>query len=478
MRTDAPTPPRERVAGSLPTGLSTARLTVLLTLTQSPLLLLWGAVPAAYQFGGVVATPLIFGLGGLALLCFAVAYGGMAGRMPAAGGLRVFVAKGLGAPIGLGAGVVALLSYVALMSAMLVYFGGWLTGLVAAVFGVRFPMWFVVLAGVIVIAGLGTLRLPSLLHVLIGFAAVQVIVVVAFDVLALANPPGGRVSVDALDPTWLFGGSFSVALCFAVTSFIGPEVGVTFADEVRSPRRTVPRAVLLSYGIVVALVVMSSWAMSTATGPLDAVPLARGHLELLTAGDRQPFMSALATQLVGGGAARPVVDVMTVALITGAIASVTTISQSVARQVGGLARDGILPTALPRPARHCGLAAAGVVALVVGLQDDPATAALYLTLGAGLGVAGVLALTALATAAWFLRNDDGDSGYVGWEGRVVAAGFAAVVLAYVVVYSTIRLPELLPGDADLRDWVFPLFLGGGFTIGLVWSGILSVRRGR
>ncbi|MFG1928711.1 RpiB/LacA/LacB family sugar-phosphate isomerase [Cryptosporangium sp. NPDC048952] len=79
--------------------------------------------------------------------------------------------------------------------------------------------------------------------------AVQVIALLVLIVGAFLHPTGGQVSSAALDPASMLTGSFVLATCMALTGFVGSESALLYADEVRDPARTVPRATVLGFVI-------------------------------------------------------------------------------------------------------------------------------------------------------------------------------------------------------------------------------------
>ena len=62
-------------------------------------------------------------------------------------------------------------------------------------------------------------------------------------------------------------GGLTTGFVFAALSFVGFEAAATHGDEVRQPRRIVPRAVLLSVLAVGALYVFCVWAEVIGLGP-------------------------------------------------------------------------------------------------------------------------------------------------------------------------------------------------------------------
>jgi amino acid transporter len=453
-------------------------------MTHAPLVMLWGIMPTTYQFSGVVATPLVFGLAGVTLMVFAVGIGGMARRIRHSGGLYAFVAHGLGPTMGLSVAVLAVLSYSVLMGGVLVLLAGTLTSFVASITSTQLPLTLSVVIAVAAVLVLGRLRLRTLCRVYVALAASQVLAVLWIDLGAVGNPDSGRISYAAINPTWLLGGSVSLALCFALTSFMGSETAATYTDEVAAPERTVPRATFLSYAIAAVVLTVSGWAISVATGPENAVSITQGSYESSTGGNGQPLVLVVVARLVGPEHVSLVAKLLTGALLLGGLGAATSIHHAVARQVAGLARDGVLPQWL-RPRREGGprvragllapLIAAPVALIAVSVENK--SVALIVGVIGGLGITGAITLTSLSAVVFFLRGaEEDETGFLGWEGRVVAASFAMVVTGFAFVYALFRLPDVLAPVAPAASWLFPVSLGGAFAAGLIWAFVLRSTR--
>ncbi len=109
--------------------------------------------------------------------------------------------------------------------------------------------------------------------------------------------------------------------------FIGWENGPALAEECREPRRTVPRAVLLSIAIGAALFVLFAYA--TVTGfRYNVAPIGRASV---------PFLS-VADQYLGGAAV-----LAWLAGIVSVLATLVSAANSQARMLYDAGRSGLLP---------------------------------------------------------------------------------------------------------------------------------------
>lgn len=498
-------PPQSPHPAAPPAGdgrrpLAVRHLTLLLVMTHAPLLLIWSTVSGSYQIGGVVATPLVFLLAGLLMLVVALGYGGMARRIQHRGGLYAFVAQGLGRTPALITCAILAASYVAVTGVVLVYAGQSFAQLGALLFGNRPPLIAGVFAGAGLAAGLCLLPLRTMLRVLAALAVVQLAAIVWLDVTALGQPAGGTVTGASLEPGWLLTGSFGLALCLSMTSYIGSETGSSYARDVERPGRTLPIATLLGYALTTIVLVVSGWALSTATGAEQAVLLAQlSAADAKGLSDTTSFVLAVVSGLVAPQHLETAAELLLGALFLGVVSSMAALHSGLARQFGALAAEGALPrsfaprrspataarggsalpvhgAAPPAAANLVGLALSVVVAMAAILTDDRGVG-LALAVTGGLGVLAALCLASLATATWFLRRDDVESGFFGWEGQVTAAAVGAIVTACVFVFGCFRLPAVLDEYGDVVPGWFPLaYLGAATVVGVVWVTVLRTAR--
>jgi amino acid transporter len=132
--------------------------------------------------------------------------------------------------------------------------------------------------------------------------------------------------------TWSYlSGPFLVAVAFIGFSFVGFESAGAIAEEVREPRRDLPKAVLFSLTFIALVVAYSSLAIILAVPDLGAV--AAGSVA-------DPVYDTLTTAL-GAGIAKPV----EVLFVIGFLASFLALQTAASRVIWAYARDGGLPAA-------------------------------------------------------------------------------------------------------------------------------------
>ena len=449
-------------------GLRTHHLVVLLIAAHTPVTLVWTVVPITFGLSGVVATPLIFALAGLILLCFVLGYSGLGRRIRHPGGLYVLVARGLGRPIGLGAAAMQLVGYLGVVAGLYGLSARMLKQLVLDVFGVDLPSSVVVLFWITAVLCVSQIPLRRTVQLLTGVVAIQLFTVVWFAFAAVGKPLNHDVSFAALDPGWLLSGSFGIALVFAVTAFVGSEGGAAYSDELADPQRSVPRATYLSYGVTTLVLVVTAWAVSVVVGAEQA------------ATPSGAFLPSVLAHMVNPGSMGTVVDFAMLNLCIGLLATSMTMNNATSRQIAGLARDGVLPAWLaplragappPPPATLVQPIVSGAVAVAATFTVSGAIP-LWLAVAAGLGVTGVLMLASASTAVWFLRGEADEGGFFGWEGQVIAGLLSVGSTGGVFFYGVMRIREVAPGAPPAAGWMVGLLIGLVFAVGVIGAFVL------
>src|SRR5689334_6611954 len=353
------------------------------------------------------ATPFVYLACLIAILVVASGIVEMARELPSAGAFYTYVTSGLGPRAGFITGGLMFVAYALLPPAELGLIGSYLQSTLRTEANIDVPWWLIgmVPAAVMIVLAVEGIR-ASLRTALILFGT-EVCVVVVLAIIVVGH--GGRhgLSLHPLNPAASPHGFHGLAtgFVFAALSFVGFEAAATLGDEVRDPRRLVPRAILLSCACVGLIYVFCIWAEVCGLGPAATNRLTGASTPWNDLASR--YASWLKWPVI-------------IASVSSMFAVMINSANGIARILNTMAREGLLPRTLaavdPRrltPVRATlatGAFAIGcallVGAIAGGLNDPVGGSNVYGYLGflLTLGVLPVYALTNLAAARYFAAN--------------------------------------------------------------------------
>ncbi|CAM5698266.1 Amino acid transporter OS=Streptomyces albaduncus OX=68172 GN=FHS32_006338 PE=4 SV=1 [Streptomyces griseoloalbus] len=247
---------------------------------------------------------------------------------------------------------------------------------------------------------LGLLKIDVNAKVLGVLLVIEVLLVVVFDIAAVADPGTEGLSLHAFNPDTLTGAGVGTALCFCIAAFLGFEQAPVYAEETSRPHVLVPRVMFLAVAGVAVFFALSSWALTVATGPAAIVPTS------------QEQSAGLLFFLTEDRLGSTFTDVLHVLFVTGMFAAMLSFHNVVARYAFAMGREGLLPAAFGRTSGASGAPGTGsllqtgiavVLVLAFALTDDkpagdPTAPVLHLsTWGGNIGALGVIVLMAIAS---------------------------------------------------------------------------------
>ncbi|MFI5804165.1 APC family permease [Streptomyces sp. NPDC051561] len=433
-----------------------------------------GVMPTTFGVMGVVGQPLIYVILGAILLLFSLGYSEMSRHVHNAGAFYAYIARGLGPTAGAGASMVALVAYSAMQVGIYGILGFEVSGIFATYLDLTVPWWVFALLSVVGIGLLGWLKIDLSAKVLGVLLVIECILVVIFDVAAIASPGPEGISFQAFNPETLTGAGLGTALCFCVAAFVGFEQAPVYAEETARPQVVVRRVMFLAVGCGVVFLALSSWAMSVAAGPGNIVK---------AAADAGPGLLFELTESRLGSTYN---DILHVLYVTGMIAALLSFHNVVARYAFAMGREGLLPAAFGRTNKTSGAPATGsllqtgislVIVAVFAFTDDtkngdPTVPVLHLFTWMGnigaLGVMVLMAVASFAVIAFFVRR-----GAAGAQaGRLIASSIAGVALTGIAVVTVKDFDVLVgAGPGSTLSWVLPGIIAlaalGGVVFGLV-----------
>jgi amino acid transporter len=435
----------------------------------APLMVAAGVVTTAFAVTGLRGIPAAFAVVAVVLAVFCVGFVAMARRITNAGAFYAYAAQGIGRPVGVGAAMVAVVSYVLLQVGLLGAFGPIFGGYLEAKTGVQAPWWLWALAAWGVTAVVGQLWVDLNGKVLAVAVAAEVAVVAILAIAGAANPaPGGGVGLGGLSPDVIGQPGAGAALVIALLGFVGLEGSAVYSEESKDPRRTVAVATFGTLAVMAVLYVGASWALAAHYGAGNVSTVA-GQLGPEALFGMGPAWAAEAGRML---------------FITSVLASLLSFHNAVARYLFALGRERLLPRIFARTNRRTGAPAiASLAQSVIGLAVivvyavagwDPMVQ-LFFWLGTtgGFGVLLLFTLTSASVLGFFTRNRRGESV---WRRRIAPmlslAALAAMTWQAVANYST--LLGVAP-DATVA-WLLPGAYPAAFAVGLVYGWWLRVRR--
>lgn len=447
------------VAGTLAAErLGRAGVVFFMLAAAAPLTVVAGTLAIAYAITGSRGLPIAFVAVGVILGVFSVGYVTMSRFLPHSGALYAYISHGVGRPVGVGAAWMSLIGYDMIQVSLYGAIGAAVSPLVHDSVGIDLPWWIYAVIAWMLVALLGVARVDLNGGVLAVLLLVEVAVIAVYVTAFLTHPASGY-AVSAWSPTGLTHGGVGAILAIAVLGFVGFESGVTFAEESRDPRRTIPSATYLSVIMIAGLYGISAWALQVAAGSDQIARLAR---------EQGPdLVFSLAVSQLGPVAG----TVGHVLFATSILAAMLSFHNTTARYLYALGREGVLPTAFGRTSRagapHRGSIAQSIIGLIVitGFAVtgwDPVVWLFYTASTSGaLGILILLTLAAVAVLGFFHQDPRGQNA---WRTRIApAVSLAGLVTVLVLVVANFATLLGIPDTSPLR-WGIPcLYLITGLT---------------
>jgi len=370
--------------------------------------------PAAASAG--TGLLLALGLAGFVAYCNATASAQLAAAHPASGGTYVYGCKRLGPWWGFTAGWGFVIGKTASCAAMALTFASY------AVPGYERPA---AVGAVLVLAAVnyrGVTRTALVTRILLAVTLIALATVVTLS--TVDSPAGG------LDRSWFGHGVLGVlqAAGLLFFAFAGYARIATMGEEVRDPRRTIPRAILGALGTALVIYFLVGMALLLVLGPER---LAASHAPLADALRVTDHGNLTAVARIGAAAA--------------SLGALLALIAGVGRTMLAMGRNRDLPGALaavhPRfqVPHHAELAVAAVVCVLVLVADLRGVI--------GFSSFGVLVYYAIANASAFTQPAEDRR----WPRWLNVAG----LLACLLLAGTLPLPGVLAGLV-----MFAVGLGG------------------
>jgi amino acid transporter len=423
------------------------------------------------------ATPLAVILALVACLTVAISIGQLARHLPSAGGLYTFSARGLHPAVGffvawgfmMAEPLVAPLLYLIFGNVIAVFLNNhfgtplWLWAPFAAIAGIG--VWVLVYRGVRISTQTGVFLGAFEIVVFLALAITLIIAAGSHNTLSVFSPTTGNTN------GW---GSVFAGMVYTVLAFIGFEASLPLAEETKDPKRTLPRAVILSCVLIGVFYLICYYAAMVYFGPNLAADPKNGFFGF-NGGD--PW-DGLAAKVWG-----PASILVLLAIINSAFANSSAGANAASRVGFALGRVGILPRALaeihpryktPYIAVHVQGALGIVLAIVLGFAlNGPLNAFALLGTIATLIIVLIYILTNISNLVFYVREQRAELNLI-WNVIVPIVGtviFIPVLLAaFGIDFAGLGITPLT-APANAAPWIVLVWL----LLGVIVFIFLSVR---
>jgi amino acid transporter len=354
------------------------------------------------------ATPLAVILALMACLTVAISISQLARHLPSAGGLYTYSARGLHPAVGFFVAWGFMLAEPLVAPLLYLIFGNVISGFLNLHFNTPTWLWAPLAAA----AGIGVwvlvyrgVRISTQTGVVLGAFEIVVFLALAITLIIAA---GSNNTLSVFSPTtgnahgW---GSVFAGMVYTVLAFIGFEAALPLAEETKDPRRTIPRAVILSCVLIGVFYLICYYAAMVYFGPNVAADPTKGFFAF---NGSDPW-DGMAAKVWG-----PLSILVLLAIVNSAFANSSAGANAASRVGFALGRVGILPRSFaqvhprfktPYIAVHVQGALGIAVAVILGfVLNGPLNAFALLGTIATLIIVLIYILTNLSNLVFYVRE--------------------------------------------------------------------------
>ncbi|PHN17161.1 hypothetical protein AO242_20910 [Pseudomonas sp. ICMP 561] len=408
------------------------------------------------MLGNGPGLPLAYLIAGAVLLCFSIGYCALVAEFPGSGAFYLYIRNVFGERVGMGAALVALVSYTALTASVAAGMG-YFTDLVFSSFGVSlgWKVWAAI--GFCIVSVLGRLSADLGAKVLLIIVASEFLILIGLDLAAVAQDGIAALPAASFAPEHLLVPGIGVALMVGFTSFIGFESAALYSAESKDPKRSIPRATVMAVLLISIFYFITSWII---VGTLGVDTAREAAIKL---------QGEVVGEVIKQRCGEWVALLASVMLCASIFASYLSLQNAASRYALALSQQGCLPryfsvvsTRNGAPARASTLISVVVaLALIIPALQG---ASPYLTLGASsaaLATLGIVLLQAFVAAAiivhFFTRLRERRAVVI--TAVIALVGLLATALLVVQNYSLLTGSE--DGLANYLPWSLVLFFAYG-----------------
>jgi amino acid transporter len=214
-----------------------------------------------------IAAPLAFAIAFFIVLGTAVCMVQLALHLPSAGGYYTYLTRALNPKAGFLAAWMFFLYEPPTPAVNLAFLSYMLHNVFLLEAGLNIPWYVFFLTSVLLVTVLIYRGIEISATAVMWLTGVEIVIVGCLAIAGFLHPGDGHIHLlDFVSPASLTHKGFFLAVVFSILIFTGFESVAPLAEETRDPKRTLPRAVLLSTGLMGLLFVVGAMALLTGWG--------------------------------------------------------------------------------------------------------------------------------------------------------------------------------------------------------------------
>jgi amino acid transporter len=275
-------------------------------------------------------------------------------RIHAAGALYDYISAGFGEKIGSVFGWIYLGGLLVLSIAIPLLIGGQIQDFLKSAYNIGIPYWVAGLGFTVVLFAVLYFGIKISTRIQLALVLFSASIVTVFLIYVITQAP--KLSAEPFNPGSAHGvGNFFFGVLYAILLFVGFESSANLAEETSNPKKYIPRAVLLSVGIVLVYFVVASYSQAVGFG-LDAKAWAASGA---------PVLVLALPKAAGGYGASWLFDLMYILLILDLAAVGIGASVAATRLLFSLARDRRVPGVFAKVSPRYGTPWVAIVTVIV-----------------------------------------------------------------------------------------------------------------
>ncbi len=437
--------------------------------TMAPASAVAFSLSAAIPYAGA-SLPLAVFIALIVCALIALNIGELARYLPSAGGYFTYVSRSLGVQAGWMVGWLFDLAYLFIVPLTLLVLGPTMDSFMNSIFHVSFGtngwvVWAIVFA--IIVFGLtyAGVKISADVGVILGVIEIAIFLILSLWLIVTSNDNTGAVFTPAFSQQGGLGGWQGIlyGMTFVFLAFAGFESSAPLAEETINPRRTVPRAVLLSAVLIGIFFVFCSYAGVVGWGV--------SKIATFTS-DPNPW-GTLSRRVWG-----PLNFIVILTILNSALANANGGVNAASRVLYAMGRVGSLPSFLahtnrarvPDVAIFITMGVALVATLIPGLLYGTTRAFAFVGTVITIPIILVYAATCISVPFFYLREHRAEFNVL----RHIILPIVPVLVLIAVVYSQV-VPLLIPPyPAAPISYAVPL-VAIWFVIGLIIVIALTLR---